>query len=284
MNESAEPIFNRTIALIVRHTKLLLLMSFVGAVVCVGISYLKTPVFKADATLVPSDEMLGLDQNSALGGLGGLATLVSGSAAGSKENEAIAILKSRALIYSYVQANTLLPILFSDRWDPAANGWKSQKPSSIPTLEDAYNLFDNNIRTVVENRKTGLITLTVTWKDPMLAKQWVDGLVRTTNDILRNQAIARSERNLAYLGTAAEKTSVMEVKATISKLIEAEIKKQMTAVGSIDYAFRIVDPAIVPGHKSAPKRSIYAAFGMILGGLTCLLVLSFKAQMNSRAL
>jgi uncharacterized protein involved in exopolysaccharide biosynthesis len=281
MNETAEPLFDRGLHIIMQHAKLLLLISFVGAIAAVAISYLFTPVFRAEAILVPSDETLGLGQSSQLAGLGGLAALVGVGGMGNKQTEAIAILKSRALTYDYIQANMLLPVLFHDRWDSAASNWKTSNKSEIPTLEDGYIAFDRNIRTVVENRKSGLITISVTWEDPKLAKKWADGLVTATNDLLRHQAIERSTKNIDYLQHAAEKTSITEVKATIYKLMETEIKKQMTAIGNTDYAFRVVDPAVIPEHKSAPKRSIFAVFGAVLSGMAWFVVLAFRSRVTS---
>jgi uncharacterized protein involved in exopolysaccharide biosynthesis len=281
MNESAEPIFYRGLDLLVRHAKYLILISFVGSAAGVAISYLFTPVFRSDAILIPSDETLGLSQTSQLAGLGGLATLIGVGATGNKENEAVAILRSRALAYGYIQTNALLPVLFHDRWDPVTKTWKSTKKTDIPTLEDGYKVFDGSIRTVIENRKNGLITISVTWEDPRLAKQWVDGLVNATNDLLRHQAIERSTKNLEYLRDASEKTSIVEVKTTIYKLMETEIKKQMTALGNNDYAFRVIDPAVIPEHKSAPKRSLFAAFGGLVSGMAWFLAIALKSRIKT---
>jgi uncharacterized protein involved in exopolysaccharide biosynthesis len=278
MNESAEPIFYRGVNLLVRHAKYFILISFLGSTAGVAISYLFTPVFRADAILIPSDEMLGKSETSQLAGLGGLATLIGAGGAGSRENEALAILRSRALTYLYIQTNALLPVLFHDRWNPVAKTWNS--PKQTPTLEDGYKVFDN-VRAVIENRKSGLITISVTWEDPKLAKQWVDGLVNATNDLLRHQAIERSTKNLEYLQSASEKTTVMEVKTTIYKLMEGEIKKQMTALGNNDYAFRVVDPAVTPEHKSAPKRWQFAAFGGVVTGMVWFLTIVFKSRAKS---
>src|SRR5258707_872970 len=83
-----------------------------------------------------------------------------------------------------MQANELLPVLFHNKWDSTAHKWKSDRKDYVPTLADGYKLFDNSIRTVIENRKTNLTSLSITWEDPKLAKQWADGLVNATNDLL----------------------------------------------------------------------------------------------------
>jgi uncharacterized protein involved in exopolysaccharide biosynthesis len=280
MNQTTEPLFNRGFSLLLRHIRLFLLLTVSGGVAGFAITYLITPVFKADITLVPSDETLGTDQNSLLGGFSSIASLVGAGAGalGNKESEAIAILRSRALVWSYMQTNDLLPILFPNKWDPTAHKWKSDKKNYVPTLADGYTVFDKNIRNVVENRKTNVITVFITWRDPRLAKQWADGLVDAANDLLRRQQIERSTKNLDYLRGASEQTSIMEVKNSIYKLMESEIKKQMIAMGNKDYAFRVVDPAVVPERKVFPTRSYFAVFGAALGATIWFLLVAFRGR------
>lgn len=259
-------IFDRGLAFVFRHKGALALTAILGGAIGFGVSYFFTPLYTADAILIPSDEMLGATQGGALGGLGGLASLVGVNlSGGNKQNEVVETLRSRGLSRSYIESNDLLPILFPNKWDTAAHRWRTS--GHVPTLEDGYKKFDKDIRSVVENRKTGLVTISVTWEDPRLAKQWVDGLIEATNDLLRKQAIERSSRNLEYLKKASDTTSIMEVKTTIYKLMESEIKKQMIATGDKNYAFRTVDPAVLPERKASPQRSRFLIFGAVLGAL-----------------
>jgi uncharacterized protein involved in exopolysaccharide biosynthesis len=260
-----------------RRKVMLSILIGVGAVAGAGLSFSFAPLYKADALLVPSDEVLGLNATGALGGLaglggglGGLASLVGLGGSANKESEALETLKSRGLTISYIESNGLMPILFDDRWDSSTKTWRVGKFGRVPTLEDGYRAFDKRIRTVVQNRKTGLTTISVTWKDPVLARQWTDGLVNATNDLLRARAIERSTRNLEYLRKASDTTTITEVKTTIYKLMETEIKKQMVAYGGRDYAFRVVDPAMVPDRKDFPTR-----WSFLLGGAVVLPILGF---------
>jgi uncharacterized protein involved in exopolysaccharide biosynthesis len=268
--------FDRGIAFLYRHKGVLMVMAILGGIAGVALSYCFTPIYTADAVLIPSDEMLGLNQGGALGGLGGIASLVGVNVPGGhKENEAIETLRSRGLTRSYIESNGLLPIIFHNKWDSAAHKWTSRR---APTLEDGYREFEEDIRSVVENRKSGLVTISVTWEDPNLAKQWADGLVEGANDLLRRQAIERSTRNLEYLQKASETTSIMEVKISIYKLMESEIKKQMIASGDKNYAFRIVDPAVVPERKVFPKRSRFLVFGALIGALAWSAIIKLRSR------
>jgi uncharacterized protein involved in exopolysaccharide biosynthesis len=256
--------FDRGLAFLFRQRILLLVLAGLGAAGGFGGSYFFTPMFKADAVLTPSDELLGLNEAGALGNLGGLASLVGLGKSGNKENEAIETLKSRALVRSYIDEKGLLPIIFHNRWDTSTNKWKVDSQGHVPTLEDGFKKFDERILSVVENHKTGLIRISVTWEDPALAKEWADGLIDAANDRLRTRAVDRSARTLEYLEKISTSISAMEVRATIYKLIESEIKKQMIIAGGKDYAFRVVDPPVLPEHKFFPKRSLFLVLGALL--------------------
>ena len=255
---------NRLILQLWRRRFLLALLATVGGAAGIALSFWVSPEYKADAVLIASDEILGLNASGALGSLGGLASLVGVGGAGNKESEAVETLKSRGLTISYIESNGLMPILFPGRWDVATNKGKADFRGHVLTLEDGYRKFDKSVRAVVENRKTGLVNITVTWTDPNLAKQWVDGLIKAANDRLRTKAEERSSRNLEYLRKASEATNIMEVKTSIYKLMETEIKKQMVAYGADDYAFRTVDAAIVPQRRSYPIRALFLFFGALL--------------------
>jgi uncharacterized protein involved in exopolysaccharide biosynthesis len=255
---------NRIVLQLWKRRFVLVLLAVVGGGAGFALTFWVSPKYKADAVLIASDEILGLNASGALGSLGGLASLVGVGGAGNKESEAVETLKSRGLTISYIESKGLMPILFPGRWDAETNKGKANFLGRVLTLEDGYLKFDKSIRTIVENRKTGLVTITVTWTDPNLAEQWVEGLVKAANDRLRSKAEERSSRNLEYLRKASEATSVMEVKTSIYKLMETEIKKQMVAYGAEDYAFRTVDPAIVPQRRSYPVRAFFLLFGAFL--------------------
>ena len=276
-----ESSFDRAFEFVWRYKLHLFMAACLGGAAGYGISFFFTPQYKADAVLVPSDEMLGANLNGVLGSLGGLASLVGLEKSGSRESEALETLRSRVLTTWYIDKNGLLPIIFSSRWDPIARKWKAGR--HVPTLADGYKTFDKKIREVVENRKTGLVTISVTWEDPRLAMEWTDGLVNGANDMLRSQAIERSARNIEYLKKASDETTVMEVKATISKLMETEIKKQMVATGDKNYAFRVVDPPVVPERKVFPLRAVFLILGALAAPVLWSLVIVLRSHIRKLA-
>ena len=197
------------------------------------------------------------------------------SSASEAKAEAIATLQSEALTERYITENNLLPILYRRKWDAAAQAWKTNDPDERPTLWKANQYFDKHVRTVELNGKTGLITMTITWKDPKLAAQWANDLVKLTNQYMRDKAIREAERNIAYLQEQASKDNVVELRAAIYQLMESETKKEMLAKGSDEYGLKVIDPATVPEKMSYPQRALWisagAALGLVIGTVVAVL-------------
>lgn len=203
------------------------------------------------------------------GGMGGLGSLMSqfGGVASSlaglsmqddaDKAETVAVLQSGVLTMRYIQEQDLLPVLFYKQWDASTKTWKNDDPKRKPTLWKGNEYFKDNVRGVSENRKTGLVTLSISWTDPVVAARWANGLVVLTNDYLRTRAIEQSERHIEYLKKQAEQTDVAQIRSAIYSILESEIKSAMMARGTDEFALRVVDPAAVPERKASPKRLMW---------------------------
>ena len=167
-----------------------------------------------------------------------------------------------------------LPVLYASKWDRERNDWKTNDARSKPTLWKANKYFKEKIRRVSSDNKTGLVTLTITWSDPVFAAKWANDLVRMANDNLRDRAIAESERNISYLNEQAAKTDVVGIRQTIYNIMETEINKAMLAKGSEEYAFKIIDPAVVPEKPYSPRPVLWT-LGSLLGALVLSVAVAF---------
>lgn len=216
-----------------------------------------------------------LEENSggSLGGLGAIASQYSGLASlagvniagGGKREEAAAVLQSELLTERYIKDSNLLPILYANRWDARTQKWRVDSPDRVPTLWQANRMFQKQIRQVSTDAKTGLIILTIKWKDPIMAARWANDLVKLTNSYLRDKAIAESERNIKYLNDQAAQASGVETRRTIYTLQEQEINKEMLARGRDEYAIKTIDPAFVPEKPSSLGPAALGLLGLIFG-------------------
>lgn len=248
---------------------LIIVITATSTLVAIAAAIILPPQYDASVIVSPVSNDDG--QLGALGSLAsqfsGLASLTGISAASTVErNKALVILESRALTERYIASQNLLPILFDDRWNAEKQQWRDSGPDKTPTLWRANKRFDDDIRTVREGPKTGLIKLTITWKDPNLAAQWANGLIREANNYLRTEAVDESERNIAYLRGLIANTDLVTIRDAISSVLEKEINKQMLARGTEEYALKVLDPAL-PSERPEILRKAGWVLGSGLGGL-----------------
>ncbi len=205
---------------------------------------------------------------------GALASLAGVSVGGQSEKfEALALLQSRTLTETFIQENNLLPILYAKNWDAKGGHWIINDPKVIPTLWKAEIRF-RKVRAVVQDPKTELVTLSITWRDPDLAANWANGLVALTNKQTRERALHDSERHIAYLRDQAAKTELVPVQEALSNLMEGEYRQAMLAGGNEEYALKVIDPAAVPESPSSLRR-IYIIAGGFFGGLFVAFLFAF---------
>ena len=238
------------------------------AIVAAVAAWVVTPEYTASVVLLPVSTHGGsVDLGSSASELSGLASLagINLNGANQVKTEAIATLESEILTEQYIRQHDLLPILFSHDWNAATRQWKTTDPQKVPTPWKANRRF-KDVRAIDDDTKTGLITLTIRWKSPYLAAEWANGLVKLTNDYLRQRAIDEAERNIAYLSGEVSKTNIVEVKSAIYTLMETEIKNEMIARGRDEYALRVIDPAVPPEKMSFPRPVLWTA-GAFLGGI-----------------
>lgn len=233
--------------------------------------------YKATAlvAIVNRDSARGMSLSAALGQLSPLASLAGIPGLGATQNfEPIAILESRFLTEKYVEDNQLLPTLFSRQWDASRRAWKTSDPERVPTPWKAYEKFTKKIRRVSQDAKTGLVSISITWNDPVIAARWANGLVAMTNEVLRRHALEDADKNIAYLTTQASTTQLMEVRTALTSLIEQELKRAMITRGADEYALRMIDPAAPPGEPTSPGLAL-ASFAGLLAGLSVALLLTY---------
>jgi uncharacterized protein involved in exopolysaccharide biosynthesis len=203
-----------------------------------------------------------------VGSLGGLASMTGLSiGANERKSESLAILQSESLTERFINDNNLLPELFDKQWDAANRRWREVAPQKRPTLWKGNELFKKRVRKLVTDPKSGLSTLTITWRDPVTAARWANQLVEMANNSIRSHTIEESERNIGYLNEELKKSTMVAVQNSISALLENEFKKVMLARGSDEYAFRVLDMAVPPERPSFPNRTLWTILGTVLGGV-----------------
>ena len=249
--------------------------------------------YKATALLAPAQSNDG-GLSGALGQLGGLASLAGVSLGGGESGEAqIAqeIMKSWSYIEGFITDNNIAVEVYAaegwskgsntleidnDAYDVVTNEWLVEDESGAIGAPSSWQLFESFSErlSVSEDKKSGLVSLSIEYYSPQIAKQWVDMYIESINRFMQQRQIDKVTRNINYLQEQIEKTAIAEMQEVFYTIIEEQTKNKMLAEASPDYVFVAVGPSMVPELKSQPKRALICILGTLLGGmLSVLLVL-----------
>jgi LPS O-antigen subunit length determinant protein (WzzB/FepE family) len=247
--------------------------------------------YKATA-LLASTQSDGGGLSGALGQLGGLASLAGVSLGGGESGEvqiAQEIMKSWSYIEGFIADNNIAVELYaaegwskssnklqvnSDAYDTEANKWLIEDESGAIGPPSSWQLFQafSQILSVSEDKKSGLVSVSIEYYSPQIAKQWVDLYVQSINLFMQQRQIDKVTRNINYLQEQIEKTAIAEMQEVFYTIIEEQTKNKMLAEASPDYVFVAVGPSMVPELKSQPKRALICILGTLLGGMLSVLM------------
>jgi len=231
----------------------------------------------------------GAGLQSLLNQFGGLAALAGINLSGSvDEQEALAWLKSRRLAGEFIEHENLMPVLYADRWDPGAKRWRSDlAPDRIPTSDAAWRKFDTSVRRIDQDQKTRIITVQMIWRDRKLATQWANDFVALANDQLRLRVNREADASLQILAEQLKQTNLVDLQLSIYKMMAGQINRKVVANSRPDYAYSVLDPAMVPdaSAKDSPRRFLLAVLALPLGVFvaSCLLIAQMYARQLLRA-
>lgn len=259
---------------------------FIGGVTCafavaaVIYSLLAAPLYRAEAVLAFAARN---QSPSTLGELSGLASLAGISVGDSGDkDEYIALLRSKSFIEGFIRDKKLLPTLFPGKWDAKSRQWIDNEPGHHPDLRDGVNLFIKNIRSVSEDSKTGLVTLSIEWGDPRVAAQWANDLVARINEQIRQRDVTESQQKLDYLNEQLRKANLVEQRQAIAAVIQQQINAMMLARAEKEYAFRVIDPAMVPKRRVWPKRKLIVVAAALFGALASAMLVLLRRALAER--
>ena len=269
--------------------KLIVAVTAVFALASVIFAISQPNKYEASALLTPAQNssagLSGVLDN--LGGLGGLASLAGveiGGGGGGEAQIAQEILLSWGFVEKFVEENNLAVEIFAaDGWDRESNQlsidndlydidekrWTRNPPPGKtvnPTSWEIYKEFLELV-SISTDKKTGLISLSVEYFSPYIAKQWVDQLVVAINQYMQQRKLQMVNTNIEYLEAQIEKTSIARMKEVFYTVIEEQIKNKMLAEASPEYVFVTISVAMVPEVKSQPKRALFCILGVLLGGM-----------------
>ncbi len=199
--------------LVMKKRKKVILGTFLIITVLTAIvSFLLTPVYRSTASVIPVS-----NTQSPLGNLAGLAALAGLSIGQTDESQkVIAVLKSRTIKENIIKKLNLINVLLEEI------------PEDREPLNVAIEELDD-ITSIDQDKKTGVIHISVDFKDPILAAKIANAYVDELQKILNEKALTVAKMNRIFL----EKRLKEE---------EEKLKKYQIEMAKFQKKTRLIEP------------------------------------------
>lgn len=262
------------ISILLESYKSVIAITFIGAVLAIFLSLQIPNQYKSDAKIVASTEDSGAGLGALAGQFGGLASMAGISLGGKSDvNLLMDTLKSRNFLKSFIEQEELKVKIFAVKswdmetdkliidpeiYDENTKTWIRPPEglrASEPSLEEVYQKFEKMIG-VSRNKKTDLLTVSVTYYSPEIAKEWLEKLLSHLSEYLRQQDKSEAQKSLDYLSNKKKEIALSELRVLFAELLREQHQKLMLANVKSVYGYEIRDDAFYPEEKASPKRAL----------------------------
>jgi len=236
----------------------------------VSASYLVQPEYNSRVLLEYTGDPTKRERiGSSAGSLGGLAAIAGFSLGsdGNPKDATLAILRSWDFAGEFIRANGLAPLLNEDDWNETVGRWRN--PANPPSEWRTIKAFHRDVLHISDDAKTGLVSVSVEWKDPVIAADWATKLVLMINARLRKTTIEETNRSIRHLKAELVEAQNTELQRAIAGLLQAQIEALMFADIRSEFAFRTIDPALAPpiDEYFYPNHILFFILGGFAGSL-----------------
>ena len=269
------------------NKKFILILTGIFAVLSVIYSLSLTNLYTSQALLVPTS--LNSNSTSQYKALASVAGVNLGDSS-PDVTLAIAFINSKKIIRQLIKNESFLPDLMAakkwhiksnsivyddDLYDKKNKKWVREFDfpfQQVPSEQEAFVIFSEQIN-ISEDKKNGLVTLSVDHISPTVAQQWAEWIIDEANTMVANLRIEEAESSINYLNEQIQLTPYAELRTIFFNLIQQNTQNMMLAKVSKQYALTIIDPPLIPEIKSNPQRALICILGTLLGGMLSLLII-----------
>ena len=227
----------------------ILLISFSSAFIFFISSFFVTTLYTNKSFVIINEEMSQPEFDSPLSAFASFGGIeLPGS---NKNDEFIAIVKSKKFIYSFLKKENLLSI----------------NKNSKTTIEDhlkEIKSFQKNFK-VIKTPRSSTYEFSFNSSDLMLANEIPNKIVLHSNDYIKKQEKRSLSNEMKFLESSFSSERNEEMKRMIASLIQKNLQSQTLALANIEYPFKFIDEAIFQKKVFSPNKIVRFLIGFFLG-------------------
>jgi len=239
------------------NLKLLILAPLIVGLVTLAYAFSITPIFTAKSSILPPNPG-GNSASQSLASLGGLGVIAGG---------ALGIKDASQQYIAYLQSSNFEDLLI-EKYD-------LQKRYKQQYLQTTRTALEANFQ-VSYDKKSGLITIVVSDKDPKFAAEMANGIVTELRTFTGRLELQEAQNRRSFLEIQIKEIASRPfMDANIQQILITNLIRQYELAkvdeGRVGPTFMQVDVATVPELKSKPKRASMALIATFASGFALLL-------------
>lgn len=150
----------------------------------------------------------------------------------------------------------------------------------IPSAQEAYEKF-KKIYKLDHDEKNNSVELEITHKSPYIAKAWLDIIIMSINESMREIDQENAFHAIDFLKNESNKNQISEINDAISVLLKSQMETlMMTSIGD-SYIFKNIESPVISEEKSSPNRLLISFIGIIVGFMISLMYLLYKNYIST---
>lgn len=255
-----------------------------------ALTYLHIATYKYDVTLLVtpvSDQAKG--KSGMLSSLASVAGIDLSAAPGEVDPFDLFLqgINTRQIAEVLASDQGLMRELFPAQWDEETKEWRNPSPfktGAINALKSVLGLplrpwtppngalvadFITQYISVVRDPRSQIVTITMRYDRPEVAKHFLGRLHTVDDNWLRQQTLIRTSKYIEYLNGELQRVTVEEYRQALGDILSEQEKRRMFASSpSVNYSAQIFEAPTAAMKPASPNTVAVLLISLILGALT----------------
>lgn len=171
-------------------------------------------------------------------------------------------LVSRQFTMRFLDQENVYRLFYPAHWDVEKQQWID---GFAPDRGESFTRFRDEVRSIALDEETDILTVSMSWPDPEVARDLANKYVHAFNEFIRERTREDVKRKQAFLHEELMRSDILEIQQSLYRLIEAQTAIAMLASAREEYALEIIDPAAVPYRSFTMSRKRKVILGTFAG-------------------
>ena len=226
-------------------------------------------------------------ETQGLSSIAGAVGVSLGKPSSNKADLIIETVKSKGFLKHLINIDGVLPNLYaiesynpesaSIKYDPSIFLNDKWVRNQAPSIHEVHKIYEKSI-SIRRDNGDGFIYITFQHQSPYFAEYFLSTVVSELNLTMRKKAATESSNSIEFLTDEFTKTNWLEIRNSISSLLQDHFQTKMLANVREEYALKPIESPFVEEEKYSPSRLSIVLWWTIAGFLLMtMIVFSIEA-------